>query len=623
MIVQKFLTKKYVLIILLIVFFISFSLLLWVGIPLLKTSSSIQNTSTPTGTPSLPVVLADTIQITLATPTTTQEPITIQQGTATPQFIQKLKDILIISVAVGNHKHLFAFHPQLLPLTQLTDGNWDDIDPSVSSDGKKVAFSSNRNGFWDLYYLDITTGEIFQITSTSEYDGYPSWSPDDQWLVYESYVDDNLEIFIRSLSNPAQQPIRLTNNQIVDSHPSWSPLGREIAFESMVNGTTDIWVADLNKQIEERFSNVSNLPESNDKYPSWSPDGKTILWSSDRMSINQLITSEMETGKVESIYLCKCKYAKWNSLERVIFSIIELPNNNGFMGFQITTELQVIPYSQTIGELDSFDFLLEIPSGWISELITSTSPLLPTTLWKDESGEISSLGRAGVIKLNGIDSPYPYLSDAVDNSFYALKGEIGFETGWDFLEKLENSYLPFSEPPLPGGSQEWLFTGRAIQIDSSPMQAGWMVIVREDIMDQTYFRIYLKAYTQDGSQGRPLDIPIWDLSARINGDPFGYEQGGKLLEPPSGYWIDFTEVALRYGWLRLPALSNWRSFYPAMRFAQYVLLDNKDWMSAMLELYPMEALATYTPIPTSTRIPSITPTPTRTPRYWVAPSATP
>jgi TolB protein len=620
--VQKFLTKRYVLIILLMLFIISFSLLLWVGFQLLNTNPTIQATIIPSNTASLPIVLADTIQITLTTPTSTQEPLSIQPKTPTTNFTQHTKDILIVSMADGNHKHLFAFHPHLLPLTQLTDGGWDDIDPAVSSDGRKIAFTSNRNGYWDLYYLDITTGEIFQITSTPEYDGYPSWSPDDQWLVYESYVDDNLEILIRSLSNPVQQPIRLTNNQVIDSHPSWSPLGREIAFESMVNGNTEIWVADLNMQIEDRFSDVSNLPESNEKYPAWSPDGKTILWSSDQSGINQLVTSAIETGKVDSLFQCNCKFARWDSSQDEIFAIIASPNDSGLIGFHIINGLQDIPYTQTAGVIDSFDTLLEIPSGWISNLITNSPAFIPTVLWKDEQGEANEFGRASVIKLNGIDSPYPYLSDAVDDSFYALKGEVGFSTGWDFLEKLTNSYLPFSEPPLPGGSQNWLFTGRAIEIDSSPMQADWMVIAREEFNDQICFRVYLKAYAQDGSQGKPLDVPVWDLSSRINGDPYGYEQGGKLLEPPLGYWVDFTEIALRYGWSRVPALSNWRSFYPAIRYDLYVLLDNKDWMSSMLDLFPVEALATYTPIPTNTRIPSITPTPTRTPRYWIAPSAT-
>jgi TolB protein len=620
--VQKFLTKKYVMIILMMLFIISFSLLLWVGIPLLKKHPTEVVTTIPSNTASLPIVLADTIQITRTTPTKTPEPLSFQSETSVPSLADNLNEILIISMVDGNYQHLFAYHPQYLPLTRLTDGNWDDIDPDVSADGKKVAFSSNRNGYWDLYYLDISTGEIFQITNSTEYDGNPSWSPDDQWLVYESYVDSNLEIYIRSLFNPTQQLIRLTTNQIVDSHPTWSPLGREIAFESMVNGNSEIWVADLNNQIEDRFFNVSNLSESNENRPSWSPDGSTLLWISDQMGINQLVTYEMESGKEDSIFQCNCQLAKWNLTQEEIYSIIESPNDNGLMGFQRRNGLQDIPYTHLVGNIDSFDILSKIPSGWISNLIASPSPYIPIALWNDEPVEKDGLSRASIVKLDGVDSPNPYLSDSVDDSFFTLKGEVGFSIGWDFLEKLTSGYLPFSEPPLPGNTQNWLLTGRAIEIDSSPMQAGWMVIALEKCFDQTYFRVFLKAYAQDGSQGKPLDMPIWDLASRINGDPYGYEQGGKLIEPPSGYWIDFTEIARRYGWSRLSALSNWRSFYPAMRYDQYVQMDYKDWMSAMLELFPVEALATYTPIPTATRIPSITPTPTRTPRYWIVPSAT-
>ena len=96
---------------------------------------------------------------------------------------------------------------------------------------------------------------------------------------------------------------------------------------------------------------------------------------------------------------------------------------------------------------------------------------------------------------------------------------------------------------------------------------------------------------------------------------------------PPGYWLDFTRLAEAYGWERLPALSTWRSSYPAARFNEFALTDQLDWQSAMLEVYPAEALVTPTPItPTpepsrTARPPTSTATPTRTP--WRASSPTP
>jgi len=64
---------------------------------------------------------------------------------------------------------------------------------------------------------------------------------------------------------------------------------------------------------------------------------------------------------------------------------------------------------------------------------------------------------------------------------------------------------------------------------------------------------------------------------------------------------------LRYGWERLPSQVNWRSFFPAIRFNQYVLSDGLDWRTAMAEIYPPELLQMPTLVPTSTATPTETP----------------
>jgi TolB protein len=162
-----------------------------------------------------------------------------------------------------------------------------------------------------------------------------------------------------------------------------------------------------------------------------------------------------------------------------------------------------------------------------------------------------------------------------------------------------------------------------------------MVAVREQAGQQTFWRIYLRAQEQDGSQGQPLTDAPWDLSARYNLDPQAYDQGGAYAPIPPGYWVDFTSLARAYGWERLPALPNWRVYYGGTRFTEFLLTGDLDWYSAMLEIYPPEALVTptprmpptltpsRTPVPTLTRGPSPTPTITYTPTPTLVPTSTP
>ena len=149
--------------------------------------------------------------------------------------------------------------------------------------------------------------------------------------------------------------------------------------------------------------------------------------------------------------------------------------------------------------------------------------------------------------------------------------------------------------------EDWLYTGRAFRFNTAPMNAGWLLVVREDFGAQTYWRVYLRARFQDGTQGAPLkDLP-WDLAARLSGDPLAYEQGGRLATAiPHGYWVDFTRLAAALGWERLPSLSTWRVAYSGVRYDEFVLREGRDWMSAMLELYPKTALDTPTPVSSPT-----------------------
>jgi TolB protein len=169
----------------------------------------------------------------------------------------------------GGQTHLYAYHPQELPFTRITAGPWDDIHPAICPDGLHVAFTSNRNGYWDLYVMDLSTGSLLRLTDTLEYDAAPSWSPDGRWIVYETYkgaVQGGLELFIRPIEGD-QDPIRLTEHPGADHSAAWSPLGRQIAFVSNRNGTSEIWLADLDKVGEERFINLSKKPEG----PGFSP----------------------------------------------------------------------------------------------------------------------------------------------------------------------------------------------------------------------------------------------------------------------------------------------------------------------------------------------------------------
>lgn len=529
--------------------------------------------------------------------------------------------VIILALRDGNAVHLFAYHPLLLPLTRLTNGSWEDITPAIAPDGARVVFSSNRDGQWDIYLLDLESSQTTRLTNTPEYDASPSWSPDGQWIVYESYVAaSNLEIMVRSVSDLNQAPIQLTDNPAADHSPVWSPGGREIAFVSSRSGNDEIWLARLDN-LDQRFVNLSNHPSSADMHPTWSANDRYLAWSAEQDGIRNIVVWDRETPDFPPAVLGNGSWPVWNPGGSLLLSEIDNPNQVSITGYRFADGGLEYPLISLPGKLYGLDW----KAGLLPKLLRSYKfPGDPQAhaapVWQAVINVYPPPvgNRVGLTELIDLLVPYPYLSDAVDESFSAWRNRVSLEAGWDVLANLQNTFVPITHPVMPLLEEDWLATGRAIQISPLAIQAGWMVIVREDFGGQTYWRVYVKARFQDGHQGRPLTQSPWDLDARYTTSTLAFEQGGQYRPVPTGYWIDLTEIAMRYGWERLPSLNNWRSYYNGVRFNQFALREGLDWYSAMRQLYPIEALNTPTAVPTPTR----TPSPTATNSFKVISTAT-
>lgn len=524
---------------------------------------------------------------------------------------------ILLTMMDGGSSRLFEFQAQEQPFTRLTAGSGQERTPALSPDGRRLAFASNRGGFWDLYLMDLTSGEIEQLTDTPEYDASPTFSPDGQWLAYESYISTedgsaNLEIFILPLAEGGA-PIQLTDHPGADFGPAWSPGGRQIAFVSDRSGDLEIWLADLD-QVDERFINLSRNDATADTHPAWSPDGARLAWAAAPADGIATITVWDGASRYQA---GTGSWPVWSPDGSAILTALVTPNRSYLTAYDAGTGALLLPPVETRGSLTGLTWgprpaeLETLPEPLLTAARVTPTPLFVPAL---EPAEDLPEGRQRVVEIEDIEAPNPYLHDLVDESFTALRRRVAAETGWDFFATLEDAFVPLTSPLEPGMSQDWLYTGRAIAFNSLPVNAGWMLVVREDFGAQTYWRIYLRTRFQDGSQGLPLhDLP-WDFNARYSGEPRYYEQGGALAASlPQGYWFDLTEMAAAYGWERLPALSTWRASYTASRFNELVYTDGMGWFQAMLEIYPRQALDTPTVPPPPTLTPTRTPWPTRTP----------
>lgn len=551
--------------------------------------------------------------------------------TATEEFIplvpRDAEQLVICSFEEDGYAHLFAYIPNKMPLTRLTSNTWDDITPAASPDGKKIAFASNRSGFWDLYLLELASGETTQLTDTPAYESAPAWSPDGSFIAYESYINENLEIVIGPADAPFKDAVRLTSSPASDYSPAWAPGGRQIAFIS--NG--EVLLADLDKTDDQRFVNLSNTELASESHPVWSPDGRRLAWASSSQSVGRSgIYIWDATRNLPAQWIGDGDYPAWNTRGDQIITTISAPNNTYITSYALNGELlqSLTPFPANLRGLVWANLIMSDP---LAQDFQQAAQLTPAPLWAPNGEPISSgaSARWSLVNLEGVQAPYPQLHDLADEAFVALRKRVTREAGWDALASLENAFVPLTTSLDPGFEEDWLYTGRAFAINSLMANAGWMVAVREDYGAQTYWRLYLRAQLQDGSLGEPMHNTPWDLGARYNLDPKIYEQGGTYSDVPPGYWVDVTALAAQYNWQRVPALPNWRTFYRGARFTEFVLTDQLDFYSAMLQLYPPDVLLTPTrllaptPTPTKTATPTPTATSTRTPRNTLTPSVSP
>lgn len=150
--------------------------------------------------------------------------------------------------------------------------------PTVSPDGKSIAFVAHAEGQCDLYLWDLDEASVRRLTRTPGPVDTPDFSPDGGSLVFVGLwqVGRSLswDLYILDL---ADDRIEILNEDpFFDWCPRFSPDGEWIAFESNMRGPSDIHV--LRRDGRERTP--FTFDEWRNAFPAWSPAGDEIGYGS-------------------------------------------------------------------------------------------------------------------------------------------------------------------------------------------------------------------------------------------------------------------------------------------------------------------------------------------------------
>ncbi len=163
-------------------------------------------------------------------------------------------------------------------VTQITNDPSNEVMPTISPDGQRVAFCSDRTGNWDIYVMDIRGGQAIQITDDPTDDIHPSFSQDGQKLVYCSRGSQSgqWEMVIIDVEKPTAK-----NFIGYGLFPTWSPTSDKILFQrARQRGTRwfSIWtmlIVDGQAMSPTEIAASANAAVIT---PDWSPDGNHVVF---------------------------------------------------------------------------------------------------------------------------------------------------------------------------------------------------------------------------------------------------------------------------------------------------------------------------------------------------------
>jgi Tol biopolymer transport system component len=196
---------------------------------------------------------------------------------------------------------MYTAKPDGSNLRRLTNSPGYDAEATISRDGKKIVFTSMRNGDLNIFTMDADGSHVRQLTHELGYDGGPFFSYDGKKIVYRAEhpktpreIEDYKSLLAQGLIRPGNLELwvmdadgknkrQVTHNGAANFAPFFLPDGKRIIFASNQadpkNGRDfDLYIINEDGTGQERITFYPDF----DAFPMFSSDGKKLVWASNR-----------------------------------------------------------------------------------------------------------------------------------------------------------------------------------------------------------------------------------------------------------------------------------------------------------------------------------------------------
>jgi len=156
--------------------------------------------------------------------------------------------------------------------------------PAVSPDGRKVAYSSDRGGDFDIWVRDLDAGTDTQLTFDADQEDDLAWSPDGAWIAYRLGVSGSS---ISAVPAAGGAVITLADSPGAEAHPTWNWDSQSIAFGSYATGQWNIYLVGLGGGSPIPLLDDPTISQS---MPAYSPHGDRLAYTSNETGPFEIFT---------------------------------------------------------------------------------------------------------------------------------------------------------------------------------------------------------------------------------------------------------------------------------------------------------------------------------------------
>ena len=181
---------------------------------------------------------------------------------------------------------IYTANPDGSDIRQVTKGGGKNSTPSLSRDGKRIAFVSTRDGAkYQIYTVNADGSNLARLTSDTAV-GYfnPQWSPNGKRIAYYAEKGDGKDQ-VWTMNADGSNKTLLTADVGHNIFPGWSPDGKKIIFSSSkrdANSSGSYVDGSFLYTMNADGSALAKLGNIKSFFARFSPDGKKIAYVSGR-----------------------------------------------------------------------------------------------------------------------------------------------------------------------------------------------------------------------------------------------------------------------------------------------------------------------------------------------------